>query len=201
MSTELNSPADALARIIRCFHRECLVEEHKPMIHQGLCRRKGRSCGSSLFRVGRVGGRGDGLSIRAFRDRRWATGLSAVRAVSEPLAVTRTDRTLSASRRSSSPPRPAPPQLVARRHRRSNAGRTRNRSCSTCCPHGLAIQVNSFMTPVLSPWRSTLIPEPFKSVSHALQSGVPLGSTRFCPNLIPDPPPASKVGQFSSVCD
>jgi hypothetical protein len=39
--------------------------------------------------------------------------------------------------------------------------------------------INSLTTPELSPWRSTSRPEPRSRVSHALQSGVSLETTRW----------------------
>ncbi len=41
MEHHLVAARTTLARIIRCCHRKHPIEEHKPMIHQGLCRRTG----------------------------------------------------------------------------------------------------------------------------------------------------------------
>ncbi len=51
--------------------------------------------------------------------------------------------------------------------------------------------------PVLSPKVSIATPVPLSSVSHTLQSGVFLGCTMLWPNVMPAPPPAISVGQFS----
>ena len=58
-------------------------------------------------------------------------------------------------------------------------------------------RASSLTMPVLSPKVSIATPVPLSSVSHTLQSGVFLGCTMLWPNVMPAPPPAISVGQFS----
>jgi hypothetical protein len=67
-------------------------------------------------------------------------------------------------------------------------------SISPSCHHARS----SFSTPVLSPWRSALMPTPLSSVSQRLLSGIfDSGMTMCWPSLMRAPPPVTIVGQLS----